>query len=420
MASGGAWRWAYVLFRFGDGLGHAFLLLLPVTHYGLPAWGSAATAAAMNLAAVPATVWWGRILERSRARRRLATMGFAASGLCMVLAALLPDFPLFLLGAALYAAFGTAAAPAAGVLLLEGLPRSGWAPATASYSRMTGIAYLSGTAAAIVFGFSGDLDPRGLLLVVAGVSVAAAVVAWRVIVPAAHAPAASTQFDEASMKAGQRRFDRAVFLPARLRNVPRLPLRLPSGTAGRLAFGLFLVSSAAVLFFSSYPGVLVGVLGLATGPALLAQAPAHLATPLTYGAVRAAMARHGDQRVLMWATGARALVFAGLAVTVLALGSGGYLLLLLLHAGAGVTFAFMQVAGPCLMAEHHPRGHGTGVGLFHAAMGTGTLVGSAAAFVLLSLAPLAVSYVAVGVLLVWGAWVVREATTTAKTPPASA
>ena len=77
----------------------------------------------------------------------------------------------------------------------------------------------------------------------------------------------------------------------------------------------------------------------------------------------------------------------GLVGGILVFGAQAVPILLVCHAIMGVSFSLIQVNLPLLQAEVHPGGKGEAVGLYHAALGTGTLLGSAASFVLLRAFP---------------------------------
>ncbi|HLF17060.1 MAG TPA: MFS transporter [Candidatus Thermoplasmatota archaeon] len=391
-----AWSWAYVTFRYADGATNALVSLAVVLHYDLPLWALAATTAAMNLAGVPAAFLWGALVDRLHDRRPVVVGGFAVAALALATLALLPPFPVYVAGAVTYTAFGVATSPAASTMVLAGLRRSHWAPATGRLSRRTGFAFLAGMGTAILVGFApGPLPFQAVFAGAAVVAALAALVAARTVPGPPSVPASAVGgFDPGVAQAGQRRFERPVFFPARLLDFPTLRgLRTGLARGHRLwPLGVALTFTGSVAFFTSYPGVLSTHLGLAAGVVLLCQAPSHIVTPITYPWAGRHGARVGESRGVRQGALLRLVGVPGLCAAIFFLGASAVPLLLALHALMGFSFALIQTNGPLILAELHPGGRGQGVGLYHAAVGTGTLAGSASAFALLRLFPYPVSY----------------------------
>ncbi len=380
------WSWSYVTFRYGDGATQALISLAVVLHYDLPLWALAVTTACMNLVGVPATFLWGAVMDRVRDRRAVVVVGFSLAAVAMAAMSLLPRFPLYVAAAMLYTGFGVATSPAASAMVLRGVPRARWALATSSLSRRTGFAFLAGMATAIAVGFLLPAPPFAAFFAGgASVTVAAAALAARTVPAEQPSLPHERDYDAGVAREGQRRFERPVFFPARFRDRPTLRgVRTGLRAGDRLwPLGYALTFAGSVAFFSSYPGVLAGRLGLAAGLVLLCQAPSHIVTPLTYPWAARHGARVGESRGILHGAGLRTVALPGLCLAVVFLGAPAVPLLLALHAVMGLSFALLQVNGPLILAERHPAGHGQGVGLWHAAVGTGTLVGSSAAFVLL-------------------------------------
>ena len=387
------WRWSYVAFRFADGATSALVPLAVVLHYGLPLWVLAVTTACMNLVGVPATFLWASVVDRSRHRRRVVVGGFAAAGLALVLLATLPPFPLYVAGAMMFTMFGVATSPAASTLALQGVPKHEWAQATSSLSRRTGLAFLAGMVASIVFGLTLAAPPFQAMFAAGAVLCAgAALIALRTVPIAFVEPA--TSYDAGVAAAGQRQFDRAVFFPGRLRASPTaFGLREGLRQHRLWPLGVVLTFMGSVAFFTSYPGVLANELGLAAGIVLVCQAPSHIVTPFAYPWAARLGTRRGKARAVSWGALLRLVGIPGLTLSVLFIGAAAVPLLLVFHALMGFSFSLIQVNTPILLAEMHPGGKGQGVGLYHAALGVGTLAGSVAAFVLLRAFDYWVSYV---------------------------
>lgn len=430
-----AWSAAYALFRLGDGLAAAVVSLAVVFHYGLPLWTLAATVATMNLAAVPASVGWGRLMERGRGRRRLAVGGFAMAGVGMAWLAALPPFPQFVAGAVLFTIGGTATGPAAAVLVIEGRPRKEWAALTGRLGAVTGWPHVAGLAAAVVLGLGGGLDYSAVFMAAAVFCVGAgATAAWAIPPWPGHIVEAGSRRtpgegppsavaaepgppDEgvvprlAYVEASQPRMERTVFRPGRLRFRPDMQA-MGAGLARpyRLwTLGIVAVFASTLLVYAVLPGVLARHMGLSAGLILLAQAPGHIAAPSTFGWAGRLGSRIGEGRTAVRAGWARILAMAMLVAAVLAAAPWSLAAVLVAQAGMGVSFALLQVNGGCLMAQIHPDGRGAGVGAFHAAVGTGVVLGSVSAWALLAVVGFQVVY---GVALVGclaGAWMMRRA-----------
>jgi MFS family permease len=397
-----AWRWSYVAFRYADGATSALIPLAVVLHYGLPLWVLAVTTACMNLVGVPATFLWASVVDRVRRRRRIVVGGFAVAGSALVLLAFLPTFPLYLAGAMLFTMFGVATSPAASTLALQGVPKERWALATSSLSRRTGLSFLAGMATSIAVGLSLQTTPFAALFAASAVMcLSAAVIALRTLPPAA--PATAPAFDAGVAAAGQRLFDRPVFFPGRIRHRPTLEGVRTGLREQRLwPLGVVLTFMGSVAFFTSYPGVLANELGLAAGVVLLCQAPSHIVTPFAYPWAARMGQRVGKSDAVARGALLRLVGIPGLALSIVLLGDTSIPLLVVFHAVMGFSFSLIQVNTPLILADIHPGGKGQGVGLYHAALGAGTLTGSVVAFVLLRLFDYWVSYVFAGAMTLVG------------------
>ncbi len=399
-----AWHWAYVAFRFADGLSHGLIALAVLDRFHQPIWVVAAVAAAMNLAGVPASFLWAKRMQDGQGRRRATLLGFSASAAALAVLAWDGHFLLFVMAAVTYTAAGTSSAPASSTLLMEQVERSKWGRATASMSRRTGFAYLGGVIVTLGAATIG-LPLQAMLLAAAGVVVVAIFVAARTIVPFAQLDApVRRRFDLRVAMMGQRRFERAVWFPSRMFYRPTTAmLRRFGRKPDRLLAGVMLLFMASVVFFSSYPGVLREHLGFAPAMVLLAQFPANLATPLVYPlAGRVTDTDHG--RGLRIGALVRLVALPALCL-VLLLGLP-LVAILVVHAAMGVGFAFVQTSGPLICADRAAT-RAEGVGLYHAAVAGGTLLGSLTAAAVVGFAGITVSYMlsavlaVLGTLLVW-------------------
>ncbi len=380
------WHRAYTLFRVADGATAALIPLMAVTAYGLPAWGAAMVVVAMNLAGVPASYMWGTLMESGRGRRRLATTGFAVAGTALVGLAFLPPWPLYLLGAAAFTAFGGATASAAGRLILEGQGRSDWGAMTSRLNLVMSSAYMVGLMAVIIWSFAGTLAPLGVFLGAAVLCVAAALVAWKTIRP--FVPVHVSDWDPKPQE--QMRLERPVWLPQRL----RVRLRWPrtAGPHRKLALGVAITFLGTTAFNSSFSGVLAADLHLSVALVLLAQVPSHLTIPIGFRMTLPMLRSHGEQRVARIGLVTRLLTVPAMAVTILWWHPNLYWFLLSLGAVMGLTFAMVQATVPCILAAAHPRSTGRGLGAYHGAVALGVLTGSGVVAIVLRVAPLAWSY----------------------------
>lgn len=397
------WVGAYAAFRFGDGLTSSLVPLAIVIHYQLPLWGLALVVATMNLAGVPAAFLWGKRMEKAR-RRRVVVTGFALSGLGMLVMATLPPVPIFVAGAVLFTAFGVSTGPAASTMILQRVPRAKWGKVTGALSRVTGFAYLAGMVTSITLtlnptwfagfglGSGPHFDGQFAAATVMALGAAGIALAW---VPPWNPPLPhEAGFDARLAQETVRRFERPVYFPGRLRNAPSFAgLREAAAGPVRLWLaGYTLTFMGSVCFFASYPGVLSSEWLLPAGLVLLAQAPSHLVTPLTYTWAGRLGAKWGEARMVMVGGLLRTAALPLLCVLLLAGGKAALPEILVLHALMGLSFAFLSVNGPVILAELHPGGRGPGVGAYHAAVGLGTLLGALSAYVILLVAGLGASY----------------------------
>lgn len=393
---GTAWRWAYIAFRLGDGATQALLPLAIVLHYGLPIWVLALTTACMNLVSVPATFLWGAVMDRSHRRRAIVVTGFSVAAGSMAIASLLPPIAAYVAAAMLYSMFGVATSPAASTLAIRDVPREAWGQATSRLSRSTGLAFLGGMLITLVLGLSLGAPPFSALFA-AGAGVAAVAASIAAFTVPDQRNLGPRTFDPAVTMAGQRQFERPVFFPLRIGNRPTVGgVRAGLQDRHRLwPLGILLTFTGSVAFFTSYPGVLSTDLLLPAGLVLLCQAPSHIVSPLVYPAAARHGSRVGESRAVQQGALLRLFGVPGLCAAILFLGNQTPVLvgtLVVFHALMGLSFSLMQVNGPLLLAGLHPGGPGQGVGLYHAALGTGTLLGSLSAFILLRFADAWVSY----------------------------
>ncbi|HUR60955.1 MAG TPA: MFS transporter [Candidatus Thermoplasmatota archaeon] len=433
------WSWSYVTFRFGDGLTSGLIPLAVLLHYGLPVWAMVLTTAAQNLAGVPATFLWGKLMDMGVRRRPIVVTGFAMAAFALGLLATLPPFPVFVVASILYTAFGVATAPAASTMVLQRVPRHRWSRTTAALSRRTGTAYLSGMLFSILIAVPSDWwlplgswGPRlaasiylggphfpGAFAAAAVMAGMAAVLAVNTVPPYQPPLPHEAGADPLLIQAGQRRFERAVFFPGRLRNRPRWrDLKAMVQSPHRLwPLGYAFTFMGSVCFFSSYPGIL-HELGLAAGLVLLAQAPSNMVTPVAYPWAGRRGHRIGESRGVVEGSILRSLALPLFCLTVVVLGAKGFLVFLVLHAVMGLSFALIQVNGPVILAGLHPGGRGQGVGTYHAAVGAGTLLGSLSAFLLLRVADYRWSYLAAVAFAVLGGLLLQAAHRRTTTPQA--
>jgi MFS family permease len=437
------WSWSYVTFRFGDGVTSGLVSLAVLLHYGLPLWAMALTTAAQNLAGVPATFLWGKLMDMGVKRRPIVVTGFAMAALALAVLATLPPYPVFLAASILYTAFGVATAPAASTMVLQRVPRHRWSRTTAALSRRTGTAFLLGMLASIVIALpsdwwlalGGSLGPalasslyfggphfQGAFAAAAVMAGMAALLAYTTVPPYQPPLPHEAGHDPRLIQASQRRFERPVFFPGRIRNRPRLrDLRAMAQSPHRLwPLGYALTFMGSVCFFATYPGILSEHLGLAAGLVLLAQAPSNVVTPIVYPWAGRHGNKVGESACVVEGSILRTAALPLFCVAVVVLGSKGYLVLLLLHGLMGLSFALIQVNGPVLLAGLHPGGRGQGVGTYHAAVGAGTLLGSLSAFVLLRVADYRWSYLFAVVVAVLGGLLIQAAHRRTSAQPAPA
>lgn len=401
MASLPAWHRAFALFRTADGATSAVIPLLAVVVYGYPAWGVALVAAVMNAAGVPASYLWGALMENGPGRRRLATMGFAMAAASLAYLATLPPWPLYLAGAAVFTAFGTATAPAAGRLVLEDRARGDWARSTSQLNAVLSWTYLVGTVAVVAWALMGTLRPDVLFAVTGVLSLAAAAVAWVTIRPwHAGMPSLAAAPEPQDM----RRFERPVWFPGKLRFRLYWPRR--PGPHQSLAVGVALLFFGTTTFLSTYAGVLARDLGLGTGLVLLAQAPSHLSIPVAFAMCGGLIGRWGEVGVARTGLLLRLLTVPLFMATLLWWQPPFYALVLAFGLLLGFGFALFQSTIPCVLAATHPRSAGRGVGGYHAAVAFGVLGGSSAGFAIVRLFGLEASYVVALVAMAGGTAVV--------------
>lgn len=380
------WYWAFLVVNVALG---AFSQLLPLYAYFLGASaGEVGLLAAVGSATnIVASLFWGKLADRTPRRRPLVLLGFWGIAACYALLAFLSRrgalFPLNAAATFLWMAAGTAAT----LLVLHAFPHERWEREIGRFNAFGGVGWTAGlilgalwtTALARLVGEGWGL--RSLALMLALVAGFAGFLAFRSL-PEPRA-VRRTSFLDWTSGIGTFVVERLRYGPTYLLEAlsPRQILRF---LQGRTAFGPELVLCyygellsfvGFALVFAPFPVFLRQKLGWPNEGVFALYVAHHAIGIFAYEWARRAIASWGHRPALAFALLVRVGIFAGFA----AVGRGASPWILpLLFALAGVTWSFFQLSTTALVSRLAPAElRGQGLGLYNAVAGLGNVIGAA-------------------------------------------
>jgi MFS family permease len=345
--------------------------------------------AVTSLASVPANILWGNLSDITKKRKPFILMGFLGMALALMLMGLSTTLPQYYLANFLMGLLSAAIAPVGTVLVLESFHKTEWGKRLGDFSKVGGIGWVIGLVIGIVWlmifdGNGQDLSMRALFLLSSILCLVAMVLALRwVPEPKENLKRGSidpSDFDNVSLNM----IEKARYLPHRIlytlevsRN--NLKLRNFSPTLKAYYLVIFLAFTGFLTFYVALPIYLYKEVGLANADVFIVYLASSIASALTYGWMGRTIGRKGGKTVQAVCFAARILIFpAFFIVTMIDMPSSVLFgSLLVLHAGAGLCWAGLSVAGNAIVGDLAPKEFRTqSLGIYNSIHGIGTIVGS--------------------------------------------
>ena len=381
---GAPWYYCYLPHGIAGGATSA---LIPLFAYalggGLVEIG--VVAAATSIASVPAFVLWGVLSDRLGRRKPFLLLGFL--GTAGSFAAMASSSSILQLYAAnvLMGFLGAAAGPVGTVLVMETSERKLWTKRLALLSRVGSIGWTAGVVVGVGWlatgtAPSGDLATMRVLFLLASVlNMVAALLAFAWL----SEPLAKVDRRHVGVVDLQQRIERGRFLPMRMLHF--LAPRDRGGPSGRLPRSLrvylvsvFFLFAGFTGFYAFFPIFLTEELLLSSSEVFVVYLASHAASSIAYVRTSMWVDRWGTRPMQMYAALGRAALFPSFFVLAgLPLSPSARLgLILALHAGVGLCWAILNVAGATLVSRlAREEAHAQAMGAYSAMQGFGSIAG---------------------------------------------
>ncbi len=386
MAQPSGSRWFYCYLPQGMS-GGATSALIPLFAYALG--GSLAEvgiiAAATSIASVPAFMLWGALSDRLGRRKLFLLIGFLGSATSFLGMAVSFTMAQFYLANLLIGFLGAASGPVGAVLVLETSERKQWPSRLALLSRVSGVGWVVGLVLGVMWlsigpELIGDLGAmRALFVIGAALGLLAALLA------ASWLAEPTTRVERRSVHLVDIHFrvERVKFLPMRLlhffdpRNhgAARVKMSVP---LRRYLVSVFLLFSGFTAFYGFFPILLRESYGLTNPEVFAVFIASQVASAAFYVRVGKWVADRGARRLQLYASLGRSVLFPSFfLVTLLPLPwAGRFGAALLLHAGVGLCWAVINVAGSTLVSKLAPdNARAEALGAYNAMQGFGSILG---------------------------------------------
>lgn len=349
-----------------------------------------------NMASVPASIFWGRLSDRLRQRKRFALIGFI--GLALGLAAMGLSGSLAQLGLfnALLAASWMSSAAVATLLAIQGVAAANWESRIGRFNRNSGTGWVSGLLLGALW--TGAIGPligspadgmRALFFMLAILALIGAWLGAQWIVERKIESSRLTErrFEGIVLAVGQL-WERFKYAPARLYHIPNLK-RLRENLRGENGFDKELTryfqainvwSIGFQIFFVPFPLFLRNVLQLSNSE-IFALYIVHSGTSAYFNLRAGRMAqRRGGRGLQSTFLLVRAAAFLGSGLVLSAV-RGHHLLVIPLVAlffiMTGMSWAFINVSAISTISKLAREGlRGQALGLYNASAGLGAIIGS--------------------------------------------
>jgi len=345
--------------------------------------------AVTSLASVPANIIWGNLSDITKKRKPFIEMGFLGMALALIMMAISTTVPQYYLANFMMGLLAAAVAPVGTVLVLESFHKAEWGKRLGDFSKVGGVGWVIGLVIGIIWlmvfdGSDQDNAMRALFLLSAILCLVAMVLALKWVPEPKKTLDRSTidpsDFDHASLHM----IEKARYLPHRVMytlKVSKDNLRLENFSKTLKVYYLivFLAFTGFLSFYVGLPIFLYDEVGLSNASVFIVYLASSIASALTYGFMGRTIGKRGGKKVQAVCFGARILIFPSFfLVTMLEMPSSIlFVSLLALHAGAGLCWAGLSVAGNKIVSDLSVKEHRTqSLGLYNSVQGIGTIVGS--------------------------------------------
>jgi MFS family permease len=289
----------------------------------------------------------------------------------------------------LFGLLAAAVAPVGTVLVLETFPKTEWGRRLGDFSKVSGIGWVIGLVLGIIWlmvfdGNDQEMSMRALFLLSAGLCLIATFLALRWV------PEPREKIDRNQVSPEDidhifiSRIEKARYLPQKIvytMEVSAKNLRwknFPQNLKRYYAV-IFLAFSGFLSFYVALPIFLSAYIGLSNPEVFIVYLASSITSALTYGFMGRQIEKKGGKRIQMACFAARIVIFPSFfLVTMLSLGSSElFIVLLVLHAGAGLCWAGLSVAGHAIVGKLAYKNFRTqSLGMYNAVQGTATIIGS--------------------------------------------
>ena len=383
---GGA-QWFYSYLPQGIA-GGATSALIPLFAYALG--GSLANvgiiAAATSIASVPAFILWGSLSDHLGRRKIFLLLGFAGSAVAFLFMALSRTLSDFYLANLLIGFLGAAAGPAGSVLILETTPRPEWPARIALVSRIGAVGWVGGLALGggwLAFGaifLNGGLAiMRSLFVIGAGFAALSALLAlaWT------REPTERVDRRDVQIVVVRPRVERGRYLPMWLSQFidpmarRSVDARLPRSLRTYLVC-VFLLFGGFTAFYGFFPIFLSTAYGMSAPKIFVVYVASQMMSIVAYPRVGRWIARREGASMQVYAAAGRSVLFGSFFLIGLVPIPGSALLplVVVLHAGVGLCWAVLNVAGSTLVSRLAPEnGRAHALGAYNAVQGFGSILG---------------------------------------------
>lgn len=381
---GAPWYYCYVPHGMAGGGTSA---MIPLFAYALGAGlvEVGIVAAATSVASVPAFILWGILSDRLGRRKVFLLIGFLGGAASFAVMALSTSLLEFVAANVLLGFLGAAGGPVGAVLVMETSERKLWAMRLAALSRVGGIGWTAGLALGVGWLASGAGPLGGLaamrglfaLAVILSVASASLVLIWL------REPVTKVDRRAVGVVDDHHRIERGKFLPMRMlhffdpRNHVRRPSKFPRPLNIYLA-SVLLLFTGFTGFYGFFPIFLKEAFLLADPDILAVYIASHVTSVLAYARTGRWVDARGSRPMQVYASLGRAALFPSfLVLAALPLPHAARLgVALALHAGVGLCWAVLNVAGTTLVSRlANEGGHAQAMGAYGAIQGIGAMVG---------------------------------------------
>jgi MFS family permease len=345
--------------------------------------------AVTSMASVPANILWGNLSDITKRRKPFILMGFLGMALALMMMGLSTTVPQYYLANFMMGLLAAAIAPVGTVLVLESFHKAEWGKRLGDFSKVGGIGWVIGLVIGIIWlimfdGSAQDLSMRALFLMSSVLCLVAMVLALR-WVPEPKKTLERGSIDPSDFDNVQlHMIEKARYLPHRIMytlEVSKNNLRLRNFSPTLKAYYaiIFLAFTGFLSFYVALPIFLYKEVGLANADVFIVYLASSVVSALTYGWMGRTIGKKGGKKVQAMCFAGRVFIFpAFFLVTMVEMPSSVlFASLLVLHAGAGLCWAGLSIAGNAIVGDLAPREFRTqSLGLYNSIQGIATIVGS--------------------------------------------